>query len=545
MPTAMLSGRTTDFREHLLRLSLGLLAPLLLLVATGIYAVSTGEVARIEQEAAKDAAYLADTLDDEIKRAADLVTTLAAMLTEQPDLAVIHAAAQRSIVPSGVNLVIHDETGRQVLNAGVPWSTSLDARSSHPEHLEMAATASSVVVSDLLVGSVRRKPVILVTVPWQAGDKLWLMSASLTYSHIAAVADASLRRPEQWRWGITDAKGRFIARSHDIERFVGTELPTALRLSSVGPSGINWETSVDGTAILRAYRRTKHDWLVAVAVPRSEASAPLRRAWLAFAGGSAVLLGLAVGVALRQSRLLAMQVARLKSAAAALGSGRPITQQAVPIAEFQSVYDVMVVASAEQRAAEETKTLLLRELQHRTKNLLAIASATVNQTLIGTDLANARTTLNGRLTALATATDLLSDAGWRGSSMRLLIDKAMEPFGSAYRCRGPEVFLNPSWGTNLALVIHELATNATKHGALAVPRGRVNIVWSLKEERLTLRWRETGGPIVTPPSKRGFGLRLLHAIGRDADHEPRIAFRPTGFTYELTVPIAEAIQTKS
>lgn len=538
----MPSGRPTSFREHLLRLSLGLLVPLLILVATGVYAVSTNEVARIEQEAAKDAADLAATLDDEIKRAEGLVTTLAAMLTEQPDLAVIHAAAQRSIVPSGVNLVIHDQSGRQVLNAGVPWGATLEAQSSHPDHLRRAAAAQMPIVSDLLVGSIRRQPIILVTVPWRTGDKLWLMSASLTYRHIAAVADASLRRPEEWRWGITDAAGRFIARSHEIERFVGTELPESLRQSSVGKSGTNWETSVDGTAILRAYRRTQNDWLVAVAVPRSEASAPLRRAWLLFAAGSAVLLGLAIGVALRQSRLLGAQVARLKAGAASLGSGRPVAEQEIPITEFQSVYDVMVAASVEQRTAEETKTLLLRELQHRTKNLLAIASATVNQTLVGPELAQARSTLNGRLTALATATDLLSDAGWRGSSIEVLIRKSMEPFGSAYRCRGPEVFLNPSWGTNLSLVIHELATNATKHGALSVPRGRVTVVWCRNETTLRIRWREWRGPVVSAPQRRGFGLRLLHAIARDGEQEPKIEFRPTGFSYELTVPLAEAIQ---
>jgi two-component sensor histidine kinase len=538
----MPSGRPTSFREHLLRLSLGLLVPLLILVATGVYAVSTNEVARIEQEAAKDAADLAATLDDEIKRAEGLVTTLAAMLTEQPDLAVIHAAAQRSIVPSGVNLVIHDQSGRQVLNAGVPWGATLEAQSSHPDHLRRAAAAQMPIVSDLLVGSIRRQPIILVTVPWRTGDKLWLMSASLTYRHIAAVADASLRRPEEWRWGITDAAGRFIARSHEIERFVGTELPESLRQSSVGKSGTNWETSVDGTAILRAYHRTQNDWLVAVAVPRSEASAPLRRAWLLFAAGSAVLLGLAIGVALRQSRLLGAQVARLKAGAASLGSGSPVAEQEIPITEFQSVYDVMVAASVEQRTAEETKTLLLRELQHRTKNLLAIASATVNQTLVGPELAQARSTLNGRLTALATATDLLSDAGWRGSSIEVLIRKSMEPFGSAYRCRGPEVFLNPSWGTNLSLVIHELATNATKHGALSVPRGRVTVVWCRNETTLRLRWREWRGPVVSAPQRRGFGLRLLHAIARDGEQEPKIEFRPTGFSYELTVPLAEAIQ---
>ncbi len=538
----MPSGRSTSFREHLLRLSLGLLVPLLVLVAAGVYAVSTNEVARIEREAEKDAAYLADTLDDEIKRAAGLVTSLAAMLTAQPDLAAIHVAARQTILPSGINLVIHDEAGRQVLNAAVPWGTSLASQSSHPEHLERAAAGQAVVVSDLLIGSVRRQPVILVTVPWRTGDKLWLMSASLPYSHIAAVVDSSLRRPEEWRWGITDPTGRFIARSHEIERFVGTELPAALRESSIGPSGINWETSVDGTAILRAYHRTRHDWLVAVAVPRSEASAPLQRAWLLFVGGSAVLLGLAIGVALRQSRLLGRQVERLKAGAATLGAGQPLAQQAIPIAEFKSVYDVMVAASAEQRAAEETKTLLLRELQHRTKNLLAIASATVNQTLVGPQLAEARTTLNGRLTALATATDLLSDAGWRGSSMRLLIESAMQPFGSAYRCRGPEIFLNPSWGMNLSLVIHELATNATKYGSLSVPRGRITIVWSLRNNRLTVRWREWRGPKAVAPAKRGFGLRLLQAIGRDAEHEPRIEFAPSGFTYELTVPFSESIQ---
>src|SRR5262249_12253185 len=119
----------------------------------------------------------------------------------------------------------------------------------------------------------------------------------------------------------------------------------------------------------------------------------------------------------------------------------------------------------------------------------------------------------GRIKALARAHTLLSDSRWRGADLATLVAEELAPYrgGDKIVCRGPDISLQPATAQGLALAVHELATNAAKHGALSSPNGRITFEWRLRPDDLDLRWVESGGPDIAHPSNRNFGLKVIVA----------------------------------
>nr|WP_244622674.1 sensor histidine kinase [Microvirga brassicacearum] len=149
--------------------------------------------------------------------------------------------------------------------------------------------------------------------------------------------------------------------------------------------------------------------------------------------------------------------------------------------------------------------------------------------------------------ALARAHDVLTQEKWEGADLREIIAQAVAPFrapeNDRLHVRGPETRLSPRMALDLAMMLHELATNAVKYGALSNLTGEIDLTWRVDHEctqpHLNLRWAEKGGPRVEPPSRRSFGTRLIERIlAQDLDGEARIAFVPTGVVCTIGVPMA-------
>lgn len=179
----------------------------------------------------------------------------------------------------------------------------------------------------------------------------------------------------------------------------------------------------------------------------------------------------------------------------------------------------MLVDISERKKAEETRELLIGELNHRVKNTLATVQAIAKQTLRHTsDPEKFVAGLTGRIQALARAHTLLAANAWKGTDVAALM---REQIGAASNARvawsGPAISLDPQTALNVALILHELATNARTFGALAASSGRLNIEWSLEVNggrTLHLKWFESGSPAGERPSKRGFGTKLIDQIAR-------------------------------
>ena len=194
-----------------------------------------------------------------------------------------------------------------------------------------------------------------------------------------------------------------------------------------------------------------------------------------------------------------------------------------------------------RKAAEERMRLLAREVDHRANNLLAVVQGTVALSQAD-DASTLKRVITGRVNALARAHQLLANARWEGADLRRLVEEELLPFSLGDEGRvvlqGASVALAPAAAQSVAMALHELATNAAKYGALSAPRGRVEVSWSRDGVGgLRLIWRETGGPAVTAPARRGLGTTLLgRALAGPVGGETRLDWRPQGLVCELMLP---------
>ncbi|HEX8222818.1 MAG TPA: PAS domain S-box protein [Allosphingosinicella sp.] len=193
-------------------------------------------------------------------------------------------------------------------------------------------------------------------------------------------------------------------------------------------------------------------------------------------------------------------------------------------------------AEAELRDSERHLRLMVDELNHRVKNTLAIVQGLAQQSFRGGGVSvDVRSSFEGRLAALAAAHDLLTRKNWEGAELGdLVVAVVAAQCGERVAIDGPPVQLAPKLAVTLALALHELCTNAVKYGALSAPGGRIAVAWTGEAGRLALSWRESGGPRVEPPRRRGFGTRMIErALAAESGGSARLDFHPEGLVCEI------------
>jgi len=199
---------------------------------------------------------------------------------------------------------------------------------------------------------------------------------------------------------------------------------------------------------------------------------------------------------------------------------------------------------SERKDAEARQTVLIRELQHRTKNLLAVIQSIVTNTLAHSrDLKSANDAMIGRLHALARAQEFISAGSTAGVALRELVEAELTGFATRFKIDGVPLVVGGAFAQQFALVVHELATNAAKYGSLSTPAGRVLISWEITgrsdEPMLGFSWLERGGPPVAAPTEQGFGSQLLSVASSEA---PRISYGANGLEFRLNVPLGEVMR---
>lgn len=200
----------------------------------------------------------------------------------------------------------------------------------------------------------------------------------------------------------------------------------------------------------------------------------------------------------------------------------------------------------ERRKADEVRNLLIGELNHRVKNTLAIVQSLATQTARSvTSTSDFVSRFNGRLQSLSNAHNVLTDQNWSGANLRELI-QSQTSILTLSECRvvlsGPDVFLPPQSALQITLILHELATNAIKHGALSSHAGKISLSWHLSSgppTTVVLLWKEIGGPPVVEPETRGFGLSLVERSGRLHNISADIAFLPDGVECRMVARLDE------
>lgn len=196
-----------------------------------------------------------------------------------------------------------------------------------------------------------------------------------------------------------------------------------------------------------------------------------------------------------------------------------------------------------RKEAERLQRVLMGELKHRVKNVIATVQAIARQTL-GSDEAMrpAREAFGARLQSLARAHDLLTRESWDGADLAEVVSETLLPYEHArFEIDGPRQRLSPRVVLAMSLALHELATNAAKYGALSVPSGRVTIGWTVdvtNDRRLELRWQEHDGPPVVAPNRRGFGSRLIEdVLAAELQGTVEMHYEPSGLLCKVSAPM--------
>jgi two-component sensor histidine kinase len=305
---------------------------------------------------------------------------------------------------------------------------------------------------------------------------------------------------KDWTISIFDSEGTNFARVPNPQETVGKRASPSLYAEMFdNPEATLPTISLEGVPLMTSFARSSlTGWTVAAGVAESSLVAPLWRNLAITSVMGAVLLMVGLAFAVR----MATQIAR----------------------------------------GEMLHNLLIEELNHRVKNTLAVLQSIATQTFRSASRPE-REKFEGRLGALAEAHNLLSQEKWQGAELREVIARVLQPYllntPERMRMFGPQVPLSPRLAVVLSMIVHEIATNAAKYGALSNDTGTVAVDWEILEEsdgrKLRLIWTEAGGPPVTAPVQRGFGSRLIERSARDQlGGEATVDFLPRGVVYTVS-----------
>jgi len=206
----------------------------------------------------------------------------------------------------------------------------------------------------------------------------------------------------------------------------------------------------------------------------------------------------------------------------------------------------VVADVTDRRKAEHRQSLLVREVDHRAKNALAVVQSVLRLTR-APSVAEYVDIVEGRIRAIASVHTLLSESRWEGADLARLAREELEPYqdGKAgrVRCDGPAYQLRPATAQTLALAFHELATNAAKYGALSTAQGSVSLTWRMAGDMLALTWTETGGPTSGQPKREGFGVRVIRAsIEQQLSGTVAFDWRAEGLACTIAIPRTEVTE---
>jgi two-component sensor histidine kinase len=500
-----------------------------------------------------------EALASAVKRELDLSRVALQVLATSPqlaagDLAAFHAQLRDIPMPEGARVVLTDEAGQMVLNSIRPFGTPLPRRGDLGVVERVFATGEPQV-SDLYVGPMTQEPLVAVDVPVRLrGRVAYDLNMGFRAETLNRVL-AEQRLAPGWSASVVDGSGALVARSFNAERAVGrSAAPTTLAAIAAGETLFS-TTSQEGVAV-RAARAAipETSWNAVIAVPEASIAAPLRRDLLAALAVNGGLLLTGLLAAVWHARRISGPLGALSDGALVLGRGGAPPPVPRGVREASAAGRALSGAAAdlarrgrERDVAERRRGLLVAELNHRVKNTLATVQSLAAQTAKRADGDIGRFThdFGGRLQALARAHDLLTASAWEGSTLGTVARQALAPWSGQGRLRvadaggGPGV-VGSHQALALVLGLHELATNAAKHGALSRPGGRVVVVLSADAggDVLRLDWTESGGPPLSgaQPPQGGFGKRLLErALAHDLGEGSavRLRFEPEGLRAEI------------
>jgi two-component sensor histidine kinase len=414
-----------------------------------------------------------------------------------------------------------------------------------------AIETGQVQISNVFPGAVVKSAVVTVEVPVRRQGKPPLCISIGMEPSVFLTLFEQWNLPDGWLAGLIDRDGNFIARSRNHEENVGRPASEGFRTAAhTATEGWNEMVSVEGGVIANAHVTSPlSGWVMGLAADKAVFEAPIRKTILiaGLAGGAATLLSILL--AMWSARRIARPIEQIEQGTHALMLRRAISFSNTGLPEADRTLDALASTARvfeqhdkERDDREAHVRLIMRELSHRSKNLLAIVLAIARQTSRhSSSFEEFESRFNSRIQALADAHDLLVEQQWSGAFIDDLVRAQLAAFGmEKVSCRGERVMLRTEAVQNIALALHELATNSSKYGAFSAPSGKVNIDWVREtaesgERNLRFTWRESGGPPVAVPIKKGFGCFVLERVTVHALGEGKLEFNPEGLVWTCLI----------
>lgn len=543
--------RSLSLRFVLITTAALVAVPIAIFVVVLINQLNKSDEAALERATLREVGAVSSTVAlilNDMMSTLDLVASAPDLVTGE--LEELHYRTSLILAGSGKFVIVVDADGRQLLNTRVPFE-EVNGTTSDTASFKAALGSGKSEVSNVFFGKTSEKYVFNVVKPIlasEATDARGLIITKDASEIEAALAPHNI--PDKWSVAVVDELGVVVAALGNEDLVPGSPLDIFPKLPKEKASGLVRE---EEAGVLYGYSHVpSSEWTVVRWGPIKSARPSLVQNWLFLLSSGAVLLAILVAISLLAAEALSAAISRLANMAEHVGNGEVVSPSRSPIREIDAVAIALSNASFERSEAEQRTNIVMGELAHRTKNLMAVLLSMIRQTARHqTDTETMATVLGNRVMALGASLDLLTRNAVGKASLRELISRQLETFSAGLgnvSIEGEPVEISGDFAQNLGMALHEMGTNAMKYGALSQRGGKVMISWKIKnrddQERanLLLSWKETGGPPVTPPETTGFGQVILkdnvQAVSKGVVD---VNYHPSGFEWSLSAPLSQVL----
>ncbi|OLP59093.1 histidine kinase [Xaviernesmea oryzae] len=474
------------------------------------------------------------------------------MLTTLKVLAALHRPGDKdfrafydrslsALAGTSTNLLVIERSYRQLFNTRVPYGAPLPPVAD-PKSVDQAFRSGTTVVSDVFFGRTAGRWVFNVYLP--LGDNgtstEWVMALTRDADDLARVVGHGTLSAG-WNAAVLDSAGRVVA-SSDPKLKPGTPFFMDIvpshntGLGTARYNGVDYRTVTEFSVT--------SGWRVVAWARQSDVNARVVNSYLWLSLGGVLFAALALVGSSAIARMLSQGVRGLVEDARRLGDGEAVAPRRHMIAELETVSEALSSAANARSEAESEIRFLMREVAHRSKNQLTVIQSMLNQSVhfngTAQDFAEA---FRRRIAGLARSTDLMIANAVQGVDMAELARNQLQPFipedSTRVVLQGPPLRLDAQVSQTLGMALHELATNATKYGALANGHGKVTLTWTMDDQLFRLVWRESGADLVVKDAspRRGFGTMVLERmLGMALEAQLERLMHDDGIEWHVAIP---------
>jgi two-component sensor histidine kinase len=539
---------TAPIGAYLVALAAGVALPLLIFVGFLMLQLEDHEREILSSETAEDAQLIARSVDRELQ---DMATTLRLLVTspelEAGDLRSFHNRTQNSLKSNSLYVILVNADGQMRLNTRVPFGTALGKTGNMPA-LQSVLRSDVTEASSVFRGATSGRWVFNVAMP---------LPKDMSYSGAAMIItqDAEdLQKlisidglPAGWSAAVVDGSGHVVTSVGAQVLAQGAAFPAETLRLMTGFKGTIEDVDGDLKQMYGYAQITGWTWKAVVWGPIDTAQASILTTWRQLIAGGAVFLAVGMLIAWLVGRQLRIPIQQIAEMAERIGKGEIVSPVETKIREANQVAIALSNASFDRSQAEDRIHLILHELVHRTKNILTLVQAMMRQLgRKGTSMEDFQKAIGTRLQGLGKSIEALAKEQWAGVSIRRVIEIHMSTFADVadrVELQGTDFMLKAEAVQNFGLILHELATNCVKYGALSTQQGKVCITWiDLPEGAedgplLQLSWEEKDGPPVREPTQAGFGTTIIRRHAAAAfGGRVEVDYDPKGLRWILVAP---------